>query len=98
MFSLYFEYCNFSYALLKFELIQAFMVFLVTCKNAEDLSKMEALECLWIFFRRSRAVNSACPDRIGPNFELIRYFMDVLLTCKNEEDLIKNEGARVHED
>ena len=29
----------------KFELIQAFMVVLVTCKNEEDPIKMKALEC-----------------------------------------------------
>ena len=28
-----------------FELIQAFMVFRVTCKNEEDPIKMKALEC-----------------------------------------------------
>ena len=31
--------------LLKFELIQAFMHVLDTCKNEEDLIKMKALEC-----------------------------------------------------
>ena len=30
---------------MKFELIQAFMYVLVTCKNEEDLIKMKELEC-----------------------------------------------------
>ena len=33
----------------KFELIQAFIVVLITCKNEEDPIKMEALECLQDF-------------------------------------------------
>ena len=48
-----------------------------------------------IFFRRSRAANSAVLGRIGLKFELVRDIIDVLVTCKYEEDLIKNEGARV---
>ena len=67
-------------------------------------SKMKALECsqdfshyksMGIFFRRSRAANSAVLDPIWPNFELVRDVMDVLVTCKYEEYPIKNEGARV---
>ena len=37
--------CNSVANLPKFELIQAFMHFLVTCKNKEDPIKMKALEC-----------------------------------------------------
>ena len=48
-----------------------------------------------IFFKRSRAANSAICGRILPNLELVRDIIVVLLTCKNEEDPIKNEGARV---
>ena len=48
-----------------------------------------------IFFRRSRAANSAVLGRIWPKFELVRDIMVVLVTCKNEQDPIKNEGARV---
>ena len=47
-----------------------------------------------IFFRHSRAANSAEHDPIRLNFELSPDFMVVLVTCKNE-DPIKNEGARV---
>ena len=48
-----------------------------------------------VFFKCSRAANSAVHGRILPNFELVRDIMVVLHTCKNEEDLIKNEDARV---
>ena len=48
-----------------------------------------------IFFRRSRAANSAVLGRIWLKFELVWDIIDVLVTCKYEEDPIKNEGARV---
>ena len=48
-----------------------------------------------IFFRRSRAANSAVLGQIWPKFELVRDIMVVLVTCKYEEDPIKNEGAKV---
>ena len=65
---------------------------------------MKELECsqdfshyksMGIYFRRSRAANSAVINLIWPNFELVRDVMDILITCKYEEDPIKNEGARV---
>ena len=49
-----------------------------------------------IFFKRSRAANSAVLGRIWLKFELIRDNIDVLVICKYEEDRIKNEGDRVH--
>ena len=48
-----------------------------------------------VFFKRSRAANSAVPGQILPNFELVRDIMVVLHTCKNEENPIKNEDTRV---
>ena len=91
---------------LKFELIQAFMNVLVSCKNEEDPNKNEGARvfttlyinfCKYMreFFRRSRATNSAVHGPIRLNFELSPDFMVVLVTYKNEEDPIKNEGARV---
>ena len=88
----------------KFQLIQAFMHALITCKNEVIKSKMKELECsqdsthcksMGIFSRCSRAANSAVLGPIWPNFELVRDVIDVLVTCKYEEDPIKNEGARV---
>ena len=81
----------------NFEL-QDFIVVLLTYKNEEDRSKMEALMCSQHYtsiFRRARADNSDVGDGIWPKFELIQAFMHVLLSCKNEVDQIKNEGAKV---
>ena len=88
----------------KFELIQAFIVVLVTCKNEEDpiknegarvLTRFSPLQVYKNFFRRSRAANSAVLGRIWLKSELVRDIIDVLVTCKYEEDPIKNEGASV---
>ena len=48
-----------------------------------------------IFFRRSRAANSAVLGQIWLKFKIVRDIIDVLITCKYDEDQIKNEGARV---
>ena len=88
----------------KFDLIQAFMHVLVTCKNKEDqienegarlFTRFSPLLVYGDFSRRSRAAKSAVHGPIWSNFELVQDFMVVLLTCKNEEDWIKNRGARV---
>ena len=74
---------------LKFELIQAFMYVLVTCKNEKDpiinegarvFTTFLPLYVYGYFFRRSRAVNSAVLGPIWPNFELVRDVIDVLVT------------------
>ena len=76
--------------LLKFELIQAFIVVLVTCKNEGDPIRNEGARVLTRFspfkvygncFRHSKAANSAVLGRIGLKFELIRNIRDVLVTC-----------------
>ena len=88
----------------KFELIQAFVHVLVTCKNEEDLIENEGARFFTTFLplyvygdfsRRSRAANSVVNGPIWSNFELVQDFMVVLLTCKNEEERIKKRGARV---
>ena len=83
----------------NFELVQDFMVVLVTCKNEEDAIKNEGARVfttLYIFFSsRERADNSGVGGGIWPKFELIQAFIHFLDTCKNENDRIKNEGARV---
>ena len=86
----------------KFELIQAFMRVLVTCKNENDRIKNEgarvftrflSLQVYGDFSRRSRAAysNSAVLGPIWPNFKLVRDVMDVLVTCKYEEDQINQK-------
>ena len=47
-----------------------------------------------IFFKRSKAANSAVCGQIGPKFELIQDYKVVLVTCKNAEDPIKNQSTR----
>ena len=88
----------------KFELIQAFMHVLLTCKNEVNQIKNEGARVFTRFFllhvygdfsRRSRAAYSAVLGPIWPNFELVRDVMDVLVTCQYEEDPIKNRGAGV---
>ena len=49
------------------------MVVLLTCKNEEDRSKIEAQEC-----SRARADNPGVGDSIWPKFELIQAFMSSL--------------------
>ena len=64
------------------------MVVLHTCNNEEDPIKNEDARVLTrlyvVFFRRSRAVNSAVRGQILPNFKLIRDIMVVLHSCNNE--------------
>ena len=88
----------------KFELIQAFMHVLVTCKNEEDpinnegarvFTRFLPLYVFGNFLIRSRTGNSTVFGRIWLQFELFRAIMVVLLTCKNKEDPIKSRGARV---
>ena len=56
----------------KFELIQAFMVVLVTCKNEEiPIKKGSRVLTRFYVFRRSRAANPAASSGIPPKFELI---------------------------
>ena len=64
-------------------------------EGARVLTRFLALKVYGIFFRRSRAANSAVLGQIWLKFEHIQDIMVLLLTCKNKEDPIKNEGARV---
>ena len=83
----------------KFELIQAFVVVLVTCKNEEDLIKNEGARVLtsllYDFSDAQGQLTQIVSGGIPPKLELIQAFIVVLVTYKNEEDSIQNEGARV---
>ena len=48
-----------------------------------------------IFFRRSRAANSAVVGPIRPKFKLIRALMYIIIACKYEKDRIKNSREKV---
>ena len=62
---------------MKFELIQAFIQVLLTCKNEENPIK----SCHNI----SPIISSMGIFSDAPGHQLIRDFMDVTVTCKNEE-------------
>ena len=72
----------------KFELIQAFMVVIVTCKNEEDPIKNEGSRVLTRFSPRGQLTPNPL---VWPKFELVRDIIVVLVTCKYEEDTIKND-------
>ena len=90
----------------NFELIQAFMHVLFSCKYEKDQMKNSGenvmtsfsplyIVSLWDFFRRSRAANSVVHGRISPNFELIQTLMYIIVTCKYEMNPIKNVWENV---
>ena len=58
-------------------------------KQLERSQDFSHYKYMGIFFRRSRAANSAVLGRIWPKFELVRDLMVVLVTCKYEEDRTK---------
>ena len=83
----------------NFELTQALMYVIITCKYEKDQMENSRengdnvvfpIASLWDFFRRSRTGNSVVPVRIVLNFELIQAFMYAIVTCKYEKDPIKN--------
>ena len=78
----------------NFELIQALMYFIITCKNEKDPIKnrpkkaatsFSPLYAYGDFFRRSRAANSTVGGPIRPIFGLVRALMHVIVTCKYEK-------------
>ena len=71
------------------KLIQALMFVIITCKHEKDLIKNSGenrRHCfshyrpMGIFFRRSRAANSAVSGPIRPKFEHVRALMHVIVT------------------
>ena len=81
--------------LAKFKLIQAFMIFLIICRNEEDSTNTSPIISLLGFFQTSGAANSSVPCPMVPNFKPNRDLMVVLVTCKNKEEPIKSEEAKV---
>ena len=83
----------------NFELIQALIHVLITCKYEKDpiknsgenlMTSFSTIISLWDFFIRSRAANSAVLGPIWPNFELVRDVMHVLVTCKYDVSSMTN--------
>ena len=85
----------------KFELIQAFMHVLITCKYQKDrtLNSRDKVATpsfpMVVFFRRSKADNSVVSGPIWPKFELVRDIMHILVTYKFEMDLINSDREKV---
>ena len=75
----------------KFELIQAFMHILITCKYQKDRTLNSRDKVYGGFFRRSRAGNSVVGGPIWPKFELVGDIMHVLVTYKFKMDLINSD-------
>ena len=82
----------------KFELIQAVIVVLVTCKNEEHLIKNEIARVLTTFlplnvygnfFRRSRAANSAVLGRIWSNSSEILWLSSLPASTKKIRSKLK---------
>ena len=47
-----------------------------------------------IFFRRSRAANSAVGGQMRPKFELFRALMHAIITCKFQKERMKNSRKK----
>ena len=76
----------------NFELIQALMYIIVTCKYEMNPMKSVRENVMTPFFPSVVMETSGC---IWPNFELIQALMHVLITWKYEKDPIKISGENV---
>ena len=83
----------------NFELIQALMYVIVTCKYIKDLFKDNWENVATPFFLLivygAFSANSAVSSRICQKFERLRAFIHVIITCKYEKDRIKNSREKV---
>ena len=81
----------------NFELIQALMYIMVTCKYEMNPIKNVQENMMTLFFPLyiTLSVAMETSGRIWPIFELIQVFMHGLITCKYEKDPIKNSGENV---
>ena len=81
---------------LNFELIQALMYIIVTCKYEMNPIKNVRKNVMTPFFPSvTLSVAMETSGHISPNFELTQALMHVLITCKYEKDPIKNSGENV---
>ena len=78
----------------NFELIQALMYIIVTCKYEMNPIKNVRENVMTPFFPTiTLSVAMETSGRIWPNFELIQALMHVLITCKYEKDPIQAKIA-----
>ena len=80
----------------NFELIQALMYLIVTCKYEMNPIKNVRENVMTLFFPIiTLSVAMETSGRIWLNFEIIQALMHVLITCKYEKDPSKNSGENV---
>ena len=80
----------------NFELIQALMYIIITCKYEMNPIKNVSRKCDdTVFPTVTLSVAMETSGRIWTNFEIIQALMHVLITCKYKKDPIKNSGENV---
>ena len=80
----------------KFELVQALMHVIVTCKYEKEQMKNSREKVETLFFAiKTLSVTMETSGWIWPNFKLIQALMYVIISCKYEKDLIKNSREKV---
>ena len=80
----------------NFELIQALVYIIVTCKYEMNLIKKSSRKRDDVVFPTvTLSVAMETSGRIWPNLELIQALMHVSITCKYEKNPIKNSGENV---
>ena len=80
----------------NFELIQALMYVIITCKYEKNPIKNNPRKSGNIVFQIiSLSVAMKTSGWIWPNFEVIQAFIYVLIDCKYEKDQMKNSGENV---
>ena len=79
----------------NFELIQALMYIIITCKYEMNPIKNVRENVMTPFPTVTLSVAMETSGRIWPNFELIQALMHVLITCKYEKNPSKNCGENV---
>ena len=79
----------------KFELVQALMHVIVTCKYEKERMKNSQKSGDTVFSNITLSVTMETSRWIWPNFKLIQALMYVIITCKYEKDLIKKSREKV---
>ena len=80
----------------NFELIQALMDVIITCKYEKDpIKNNQDKSGNTVFQIITLPVAMETSGRIWPNFELIQDFKHVLIACKYEKDQMENRGENV---
>ena len=79
----------------NFELIQALVYVIITCKYEKDpIKNNREKEATQFFQIITLSVAMETSGRIWPNFELIQALMYVIITCNYEKDPIKNNREK----